>query len=498
MLLSTKNSAMEKSDIGLIGLAVMGENLAINMERNGWKVSVWNRTVTGFEEGVVDRFMSGRGRDKNIAGYADLKDFIDSLKSPRKIMIMVKAGFPVDETIGKITPYLSEGDIIIDGGNSDFRDTERRVTELGKLGFHLVGAGISGGEEGALNGASIMPGGSEAAWPQVKSILQSIAARSEEGIPCCDWVGPGGAGHYVKMIHNGIEYSDMQLIAEAYSIMQHLTGLTNDDISNIFSDWNKRKLKSYLIEITARILHYRDSTGNYIIDNILDVAGQKGMGKLSVINALELFMPLATVATAVFERNISTEKELRERGAEIFPRDSKTAKDDIIKELPDNLLESLYLSRLISYAQSFSLMRKASYDYGWYLNLSMIAGLWLNGCVIRSDLLKKVSKAFKADPDLPNLIFYQDFSEEIKESLPAWKEVIAISVQVELPTPALTSALNYYYSITSKNLPANLIQAQRDYFGAHTFERTDDRRGIFFHEDWTHQGGNITSGTYNA
>ncbi len=486
-----------KSNIGLIGLAVMGENLALNMERNGWQVSVWNRTVPGVEEGVVDRFMQGRANGKNIIGCETLEDFVDTLEKPRIVMMMVRAGNAVDELIEKLVPYLSQGDILIDGGNSNFEDTARRVKNVYERGFYFVGAGVSGGEEGALNGASIMPGGAVEAWSRIKPVLQSIAAKADDGTPCCEWVGPGGSGHFVKMIHNGIEYGDMQLISEAYFLLKRLQGMGNAEMGDLFERWNEGKLKSYLVEITGHILKYKDAGGEYLLDRILDVAGQKGMGKWSVINALELAMPLDLIATAVFQRNLSGEKELRVQAAQEFPRGTMEAvynKEKLVEEIR----QTLYVSKLVSYAQGFGVLKKASEVYDWNLNLATIARLWRAGCIIRSAFLDDIASAFEQDASLPNLLLAPHFRDEIREALPYWKELVATTAREGVASPAFASALNYFYSLTTERLPANLIQAQRDYFGAHTFERIDEERGKFFHENWTGYGGNTKSGIYNA
>ena len=487
----------KKSNVGLIGLAVMGENLALNMERNGWQVSVWNRTVPEVEEGVVERFIEGRAKDKNIIGCETLEDFVDTLAKPRVVMMMVRAGNAVDELIEKIVPYLSEGDILIDGGNSNFEDTSRRVKDMYERGFYFVGAGVSGGEEGALNGASIMPGGAIEAWQAIKPILQSIAAKAEDGSPCCEWVGPGGSGHFVKMIHNGIEYGDMQLISEAYFLMKRLLGMKNWEIGDLFAGWNQDKLRSYLIEITSQILKHKDVTGEYLIDHILDVAGQKGTGKWSVINALELAMPLELIATAVFERYLSGEKELRVKAANAYPHKDEVPVYDR-NELTGEIEQTLYASKLVSYAQGFGVLKRASQLYDWKLNLATIARLWRAGCIIRSAFLDDIAKAFEQDAELSNLLLAPHFQQEISEALPFWKKLVATAAYEQVTSPAFSSALNYFYSLTTERLPANLIQAQRDYFGAHTFERVDEERGKFFHENWTGHGGDTKSGTYNA
>ncbi len=487
----------KKTDIGLIGLAVMGENLALNMESKNWQVSVYNRTVPGVEEGVVDRFVNGRAKGKNIQGFTDIKDFVASIETPRKIMMMVRAGSAVDELMEQLFPLLSPGDILIDGGNSNYEDTNRRVELTESKGFFFVGSGVSGGEEGALNGASIMPGGSAAAWPHVKPILQSIAAKASDGTPCCEWVGPAGSGHFVKMIHNGIEYGDMQLIGEAYWVMKKLLSLNNEEMSSIFANWNEGKLRSYLIEITANILKHKDKAGGYLVDKILDAAGQKGTGKWSVINAMELGMPLGLIATAVFERSLSAQKGLRETAAKAYQHGHLQAvynKPELVKDI----YSALYASKLVSYAQGFAVLKKASDTFGWNLNLPSIARMWRGGCIIRSAFLNDIAAAFEAADKPEHLLLAPYFKEEMKMLLPGWKNLVAQSMREELPVPAFSSALNYFFSMVSDKLPANLVQAQRDYFGAHTFERVDNLRGVFFHENWTGHGGDTKSGTYNV
>ena len=490
-------ATQDKTNIGLIGLAVMGENLALNMASKGWRVSVYNRTVSGVEEGVVERFVNGRAKGMNIEGYTDIASFVDSITVPRKIMMMVRAGSPVDELMEQLFPYLSPGDILIDGGNSNYEDTNRRVKLAESKGFLFVGAGVSGGEEGALNGASIMPGGSEKAWSEVKPVLQSIAAKASDGTPCCQWVGPEGSGHFVKMIHNGIEYGDMQLIAEAYWVMKNLLDLTNEQMASVFSYWNEGKLRSYLIEITANILNHKDKTGIYLIDKILDAAGQKGTGKWSVINAMELGMPLGLIATAVFERSLSVQKTLREAAARQFQcKHSMTVYNK--QEMVKDIFSALYASKLVSYAQGFAVLQKASDSFSWNLDLSSIARMWRGGCIIRSIFLNDIAAAFDAKDKPKHLLLAPYFKEEIKSLLPGWKNLVAQAIHEELPVPAFSSALNYFYSLVSADLPANMIQAQRDYFGAHTFERKDELRGVFYHENWTGHGGETKSGTYNV
>ncbi|EGJ72397.1 6-phosphogluconate dehydrogenase, decarboxylating [Bacteroides coprosuis DSM 18011] len=487
----------KKTDIGLIGLAVMGENLALNMESRGWNVSVYNRTVPGIEEGVVDRFVAGRAKGKNIQGYTEIADFVASIKAPRKIMMMVRAGSPVDQLMEQLFPHLSTGDILIDGGNSNFEDTERRVKLAESKGFRFVGAGVSGGEEGALNGAAIMPGGTKSAWEEVKPVLQSIAAKAKDGMPCCDWVGPGGSGHFVKMIHNGIEYGDMQLISESYWVLRNLLGLSNEELSKVFSKWNEGRLSSYLIEITANILKHKDKDGEYLIDKILDTAGQKGTGKWSVINAMELGMPLGLIASAVFERSLSSNKEVRVEASKLFHEDKEKSlynKADMIEDVES----ALYASKLVSYAQGFAVLQKASDEFNWDLNLASIARMWREGCIIRSVFLNDIAAAFEAEDKPKHLLFAPYFKAEIEQMLFGWKHLVSHALKEEMPIPAFSSALNYFYSLTSSSLPANMIQAQRDYFGAHTFERVDQPRGEFFHENWTGHGGDTKSGTYNV
>ena len=455
---------LNKTDIGLIGLAVMGENLALNMADKGWNVSVYNRTVPGVEEGVVERFVNGRAKGKKIEGYTDIAEFVTSIAIPRKIMMMVRAGSAVDELMEQLFPHLSEGDILIDGGNSNYEDTNRRVALAEKKGFRFVGAGVSGGEEGALNGASIMPGGSESAWPEVKPILQSIAAKASDGTPCCQWIGPAGSGHFVKMIHNGIEYGDMQLIAEAYWVMKNLLGLDNGQMAEIFADWNEGKLRSYLIEITANILRHKDKSGGYLIDKILDTAGQKGL------------------------RETASKQFVCRRSQAVYNK----------SEMVKDIYSALYASKLVSYAQGFAVLQRASDAFAWNLDLASIARMWRGGCIIRSIFLNDIATAFEAKDKSKHLLLAPYFKNEMQLLLSGWKHLVAQSMKEELPVPAFSSALNYFYSLVSAKLPANMIQAQRDYFGAHTFERTDELRGQFFHENWTGHGGDTKSGTYNV
>ncbi|HBY00981.1 MAG TPA: phosphogluconate dehydrogenase (NADP(+)-dependent, decarboxylating) [Rikenellaceae bacterium] len=479
---------MEKSDIGLIGLAVMGENLVLNMESKGFNVSVFNRTKQ-----VTDKFLSGRALGKNIRGYATIAEMVNSLACPRKVMLMVKAGAAVDIIIEELIPLLEKGDIIIDGGNSHFADTNRRLKYVESKGLLFVGTGVSGGEEGALKGPSIMPGGSFEAWQHIRPLFTKIAAKSEDGSPCCEWIGGGGSGHFVKMVHNGIEYGDMQLISEAYSVMKNMVNLSNNEIGNIFNEWNQGKLQSYLIEITSHIMLHKEKDGNYLIDKILDAAGQKGTGKWSVNSAMDLGIPLNLIATAVFERSLSARKELREEASKVYHRIANTFATPGIIEIHD----SLYASKLTSYAQGFEMMQKASVEYAWDLNFASIARIWRNGCIIRSGFLNRISDAYEKNPQLEALLLSDYFVNEINAALPNWKSLISKAVLAGISLPAFSSAINYFYSFTTANSPASIIQAQRDYFGAHTFERTDMPRGEFFHENWTGEGGETSSGTYN-
>lgn len=469
----------------------MGENLALNMESKGFTVAVYNRNFPG-EEGVVDRFVNGRGKDKKFIGTHSIEQLVNSVSRPHKIMMMVKAGAPVDELIKQLIPYLLPGDVIIDGGNSDFHDTERRVKELESKGFYFIGTGISGGEEGALHGPSVMPGGSAAAWPLVKNILQGIAAKLDDGTPCCQWIGPGGAGHFVKMVHNGIEYGDMQLISESYALLKAGKELDNEALSVVFDEWNKGELDSFLIEITANILRFRDKDGHFMLDKILDVAGQKGTGKWSVMAALDESNPLTLVTEAVYARMLSALSEERKKAAGLYPADEGG------KFNTEEVRRALYAAKLISYAQGFSLIYQASLRYEWKLDFGSIAKIWRKGCIIRSVFLQKITEAYLKNPSLENLLFDDFFRTKIQESLLSWRKVIAGGVLTGIPLPAMSSALSYFDGLRTLHSVANLIQAQRDYFGAHTYERTDRERGHFFHTNWTGEGGNTVSGTYTV
>lgn len=479
-----------QADIGIIGLAVMGENLALNMESKGYAVAVYNRTA----EKVI-QFTEGRGKGKNLIGTTTLEDFTASLKSPRKVMLMVKAGKPVDDYIEMLIPLLSPGDIIIDGGNTHFPDTNRRTTYLESRGLLYIGTGVSGGEEGALKGPSIMPGGSPAAWPAVKSIFQDIAAKVADGSPCCDWVGEGGAGHFVKMVHNGIEYGDMQLICEAYHIMKDYAGLSYQEMHQAFKDWNDGELDSYLIEITRDILAYNDQDGKPLVEKILDTAGQKGTGKWTGISALELGVPLTLIGESVFARCLSAQKDERVAASKILsgPKPFFEANK---KAFIEDLQKALLASKIVSYAQGYVLMQAAAKEFGWNLNYGGIALMWRGGCIIRSVFLGKIKDAFDSNPGLTNLMIEPYFREKLIDASAAWRRVVGKAIENGIPVPAFASALCYYDGYRSERLPANLLQAQRDYFGAHTYERIDKPRGEFYHTNWTGRGGTTASSTY--
>ena len=487
---------MGKADIGLIGLAVMGENLVLNMESKGFSVAVYNRTTS-----KVDDFTGGRGAGKKITGCHSLKELAASLSTPRKAMIMVKAGKAVDDTIEQLLEVFEKGDIIIDGGNSNYPDSIRRTAYVESKGLLYIGTGVSGGEEGALKGPSIMPGGSSAAWPLVKPIFQAIAAKvkDENGseVPCCDWVGENGAGHFIKMIHNGIEYGDMQLICETYDIMKNILGLSCDEMGDVFAEWNEGELGSYLIEITRDILRYKDTDGSPLVEKILDTAGQKGTGKWTGISALDLGVPLTLIGEAVFSRCLSAAKDERVRASEVFsgPRPSFTGDK---KAFINDLRKALYASKVVSYAQGYLLMREAAKEYKWNLNNGGIALMWRGGCIIRSVFLGKIKEAFDRNPNLENLLLDPFFTKVIEDAQASWRNVVAAAAVNGISAPAFSSALSYFDGYRCQRLPANLLQAQRDYFGAHTYERLDKKRGEFFHTNWTGLGGTTSASTYNA
>jgi len=474
-------------------LAVMGENLVLNMESKGFTVAVFNRTTS-----VVDKFVSGRGKDKKIIGTKTVEELVSNLKKPRRVMIMVRAGDPVDQTIKALVPFLEKGDIVIDGGNSNYLDSNRRSKELTEHGIQFIGTGVSGGEEGALTGPSIMPGGNYEAWLAVKDIFQTISAKVEDGSPCCDYVGEEGSGHFVKMVHNGIEYGDMQLISEAYFIMKTLLKMSNDEMADVFEQWNSGDLNSYLIEITAIILRKKDEeTGKHIVDLIVDSAGQKGTGKWTVESSLNLGAPVTLIAEAVFARILSSMKDERVNsskiliGPEIDPNLNK-------EEILDNIKDAIYASKIISYAQGYTLMQMAAKEYGWKLNFGGIALMWRGGCIIRSKFLGKIKEAYDNNPNLPNLLLDDFFREKINLSQLGWRKVAAAALLNGVPIPAITSALCYYDGFRTDRLPANLLQAQRDFFGAHTYKRLDKDKKLDFHTNWTGRGGTTSSTSYNA
>ena len=482
---------MKKADIGLIGLAVMGENLVMNMESKGFTVAVFNRSTE-----KVTNFIEGRAKGLNIIGTYSLEELVASLVKPRKVMMMVRAGSAVDELIDRLIPLLEEGDVIIDGGNSHFPDTARRTAYVESKGLLYIGTGVSGGEEGALKGPSMMPGGSPAAWEIVKPIFQSICAKSD-GEPCCDWVGENGAGHFVKMVHNGIEYGDMQLICEAYQIMRDLLGLTPDEMHDIFAEWNEGDLDSYLIEITKDILAYKDEDGAPIVDKILDTAGQKGTGKWTGIASMDEGVPLTLIGEAVYARCLSAMKEERVSASAKFPHEKETFDGDRAQFIED-IRKALYAAKIVSYAQGYTLMRSAAKTYGWNLNYGGIALMWRGGCIIRSKFLGKIKEAYDNNKDLPNLLLDPYFESTIKELVPGWRKVVAKAVLAGIPVPCMAAALTYFDGYTTEKLPANLLQAQRDYFGAHTYERLDSERGKFFHTNWTGHGGNTSASEYKV
>ncbi|WP_346236058.1 decarboxylating NADP(+)-dependent phosphogluconate dehydrogenase [Niabella insulamsoli] len=480
------------SDIGVIGLAVMGENLILNMESKGFQVTAYNRTVD-----KVENFVNGRAKGKNIVGAHSIEELVRSLKSPRKVMLMIKAGKPVDDFIELLIPYLEKGDIIIDGGNSHFPDTERRVKYVESKGLRYIGTGVSGGEEGALLGPSIMPGGSKDAWDAVKPIFQGIAAKVDDGAPCCDWVGDGGAGHFVKMVHNGIEYGDMQLICEVYQLMKDVLGMNADEMHEVFKEWNEGELDSYLIEITRDILAYKED-GQPIIDKILDTAGQKGTGKWTGTVALELGIPLTLITESVFARCLSALKDERVAASKVLTAGPKPSFSGDKKEFINQLRDALYAAKVISYAQGYQMMRAAAEEYGWELNYGNIALMWRGGCIIRSRFLGNIKEAFDNNPELTNLLLDPYFAEKIQACQDGLRKVTATAMLNGIPVPCLSAGINYYDGYRTERLPANLLQAQRDYFGAHTYERLDQPRGKFFHTNWTGRGGDTASTTYDV
>ncbi len=480
------------ADIGLIGLAVMGQNLVLNMNDHGFTVAVFNRTVE-----KVDKFLSGPAKGTHVIGAHSLEEFISKLKRPRRIMLMVKAGSAVDSFIDMCLPHLEKGDILIDGGNSHFPDTNRRYISLKEKGIHFIGAGISGGEEGARKGPSIMPGGAFEAWEHIKPIFQSIAAKVENGEPCCDWVGDQGAGHYVKMVHNGIEYGDMQLICEAYQLLRNVVGLSHEELTEVFIEWNKGDLDSYLIEIASQIFAHKDEDGSYLLDSILDAAGQKGTGKWTAENALDLGMPLTLIGEAVFARCLSSLKEERVKVSRVLPGPNVKPFSGDKKEWIESIRQALYASKIVSYAQGYQLMSKAADTYKWKLNYGGIALMWRGGCIIRSRFLGDIKKAYDKNANLENLLVDDFFKNVIDTCQDGWRKVIGLAAKHGVPTPCFSTALSFYDGYRSEVVPANLLQALRDYFGAHTYERVDKKRGEFFHTNWTGHGGDVSSTQYN-
>jgi 6-phosphogluconate dehydrogenase len=483
---------MRLADIGMIGLAVMGENLVMNMESKGYVVAGYD-----IDSARVNDFRNGRAQGKHIDVFEDLDRFVKHLKRPRKVMMMIKAGRPVDEVIEKLIPLLEEGDVIIDGGNSHFLDTSRRTKYVESKGLLYIGTGVSGGEEGALLGPSIMPGGSVAAWPLVKPIFQAICAEVDGGAKCCDWVGEDGAGHFVKMVHNGIEYGDIQLISEAYHVLKEVLGMSADEMYAVFKKWNETELNSYLIEITADILAFKDHDGTPLIDRILDTAGQKGTGKWTANASLDSGVPLTLITEAVYARFLSSMKTERMEAAKVFPHESQAFAGDKAAFVA-SVRDALYAAKIISYAQGYALMRAAAKEYGWNLNYGGIALMWRGGCIIRSAFLGEIKVAFDRNPDLTNVLLDPFFASEIQSRTKPWRHVITTAIAHGIPTPAMSSALAYFDGYRTERLPANLLQAQRDYFGAHTYERVDQPRGVYHHTNWTGRGGTTASTTYNV
>ena len=483
----------QTADIALLGLAVLGQNIILHLNDHGYGVCAYNRTTS-----KVDDFLKNEAKGTKIIGAHSLEEMVASLKKPRRVMMLVKAGAPVDEFIDLLVPLLEKGDIIIDGGNSFYEDTVRRYNALKEKGILFVGSGVSGGEEGARHGPSLMPGGNPEAWPHIKAIFQSIAAKVDNGVPCCDWVGESGAGHFVKMVHNGIEYGDMQLISEAYNILHTGLGLTNEQLAETFTTWNKSELDSYLIEITSNIFKFKDTDGSFLVDKILDAAGQKGTGKWTVLSGLDHAAPVTLIAEAVFARMISSLKDERVAASSVLtgPANAKFTGD--AKQTIEDIRQALYASKIISYAQGYMLMKNVSEEFKWKLNLGAIALMWRGGCIIRSRFLGDIKAAYDRNPNLGNLTLDPFFTTALKKAQDGWRRTVALGATLGIPTPTFSNALSFYDSYRSARLPANLLQAQRDYFGAHTYERTDKPRKEFFHTNWTGQGGTTASTTYNA
>jgi len=482
-----------EGDIALIGLAVMGQNLILNMNDHGFTVVAYNRTVE-----KVDEFLAKEAKGTKVQGAHSIAEMVSKLKRPRRVMMLVKAGKPVDDFIQQLMPHLEPGDIIIDGGNSLFGDTNRRVKEVEAKGLLYIGTGVSGGEEGARKGPSIMPGGSAAAWPHVKAIFQGISAKVDGGVPCCDWVGDGGAGHYVKMVHNGIEYGDMQLICEAYNLMRDGLGMTADEMHEVFAEWNTGVLDSYLVEITRDILAFKDKDKAPLVDKILDTAGQKGTGKWTVIDSMEMGIPITLISEAVYARCVSALKDERVAASKVLVGPSPKLNVPDRKKFIESIRDALYASKIISYAQGYMLMRAAAKENSWKLNYGGIALMWRGGCIIRSRFLGKIKEAYDTNPNLTNLLLDPYFTDAIDKAQTGWRDAIATAVRAGIPVPAFGTALAFYDGYRTARLPANLLQAQRDYFGAHTYERTDSPRGEFHHTNWTGRGGDVASSTYNV
>ena len=481
-----------QADIGLVGLAVMGQNLALNINDHGFRVAVFNRTTA-----KIERFLANEAQNTTIIGAYSVEEFVKTLKRPRKVILMIQAGAAVDKLIDQLMPWLDEGDIIIDGGNSNFHDTIRRAQTVEAQGKLYVGAGISGGEEGARYGPSIMPGGSVAAWPALKPILQSVAAKVDDGAPCCDWVGEDGAGHFVKMVHNGIEYGDMQLICEAYHLMSQVLAMNESEISTVFQKWNRGLLESFLIEITGNILAFVDADGRPLLPKILDAASQKGTGKWTAVTALEEGTPLTLIGEAVFARFLSSLKEERVAASKILSGPQAQFNGDR-QQFIDDLEQAVYAAKIISYTQGYMLMRDAAQSYNWNLNYGGVALMWREGCIIRSVFLDKIQQAYAKNPDLPNLLLDDYFREAVIQAQAPWRRTVATGIVHGIPLPIMSGALAFYDGYRAETLPANLLQAQRDYFGAHTYERIDRQRGEYFHTNWTGSGGDVTAGSYQA
>ncbi len=483
---------MTECDLGLVGLAVMGQNLVLNMNDHGFKIAVFNRTTSKTTD-----FINNEAKGTQVVATYSLEELANALKRPRRVMLMVKAGQPVDDFIEMLLPHLEPGDIIIDGGNSNYLDTSRRTQYVESKGLYYIGTGVSGGEEGARFGPSIMPGGSPEAWEHVRDIFQAISAKVEGGAPCCDWVGENGAGHFVKMVHNGIEYCDMQLISETYQMMRDGLGMGYDEMAGVYGRWNKGRLDSYLIEITSEILGFKDEDGEPLVEKILDTAGQKGTGRWTAMTALELGVPLTGITEAVFSRSLSAMKDERVAASKVLagpdPR-LDVENEAFLKDLE----QAAYAAKILSYTQGYQLMQAAAKEYNWGLNYGGIALMWRGGCIIRSAFLGKIKDAYDQNPTLPSLLLDPYFREEVTAAAPAWRRVVARAIEAGIPVPAMSSTLAFFDGYRSAWLPANLLQAQRDFFGAHTYERVDSKRGEFFHTNWTGTGGKVTSSTYQA